>query len=157
MPSRSDGVARLPSSPLGRQLARIRAGVRRGTLDAALAAGDDPWSAADLMLRASALSSLSMQTRLAASLESLVGAAELQRVSPHIRTRTVLMHRTLLLELASRLRELAPVEVSVAASLSKLVWDQASPAYHAGDPALQFAEVMAQCRHILRDEYHEPR
>ena len=49
---------------MARQLTRIRAGLRHGKLDAALAAGQDPWSAGDLMLRASALSSLAMQTRL---------------------------------------------------------------------------------------------
>ena len=109
------------------------------------------------MLRASALTSLSMQTRLAASLEGLIDAAELQPVSLHIRTRTVLSHRESLLALASRLRELAPVEVAVAARLSKLVWDQASPAYHIGDSASHFAEVIARSVHVLREEHSEPR
>ena len=100
MPTSSYGIARLPRSALARQLTRIRAGLRHGKLDAALAAGQDPWSAGDLMLRASALSSLPMQTRLAASLEGLVDAAELQPVSPpFVRTRTVLSHRESLLAL----------------------------------------------------------
>lgn len=157
MPSSSDGIARLPRSVIARQLARMRAALRHGNLDAALAVGQDPWSAADLMVRASALSSFAMQTRLAASLEQLVDAAELLPVSRYIRTRTVLTHRESLLALASRLRELAPVEVAVAARLSKLVWDQASPAYQAGDPGPLFAEVIARSVHVLRDERSEPR
>jgi len=155
MPSFSDGIARLPHSVMARQLTRLRAGLRHGKLDAALAAGQDPWSAADLMVRASALSSPAMRTRLAASLEQLVDAAELLPVSRYIRTGTVLTHRESLLALASRLRERAPVEVAVVARLSKLAWDQASPAYQAGDPAPLFAEVIARSVHVLRDERSE--
>ena len=48
-------------------------------------------------------------------------------------------------------------KVAVAARLSKLVWDQASPAYQAGDPASLFAEVIARSVHVLRDGHSEPR
>jgi hypothetical protein len=77
--------------------------------------------------------------RLAALREALVGFAELQPVSALVRSRTVLMHRGPLLELAARLLQLAPVEIAVVARLAMLVWDQASPAYRAADPASEFA------------------
>jgi hypothetical protein len=155
MPSPSTGVARLPRGVLGRQLARVHAGLRHNKLDAALADGQDPWSSGVLMLRASALGSLSTRTRLAGSLEALVDGAELRSVPPHIRAGTVLVHRESLLALASRLRELAPVEVAVVARLSKLAWDQASPAYESGDSAALFAEVIARSLHVLRDEQRQ--
>lgn len=104
------------------------------------------------MRRAAELSSLSTRTRLAASLEALVDFAALQPVSPFIRSRVVLLHRQALLDFASRLRELPPVEVAVVARLAVLVWNQGSPAFQAGDPPSRFSEAIASCIHVLRSK-----
>jgi hypothetical protein len=102
------------------------------------------------MSRAAELSSLSTRTRLATSLEALVDFAELQPVSPLIRSRIVLLHREALLDLASRLRDMPPVEVAVVARIATLVWNQESPAFQAGDPPSRFSEAIASCIHVLR-------
>jgi hypothetical protein len=129
---------------------RVRARAQRAKFDAALADGQDPWSSGAIMSRAAELSSLSTRTRLATSLEALVHFAELQPVSPLIRSRIVLLHREALLDLALRLRDLPPVEVAVVARLAMLVWDQASPAFQAGDPPSLFSEAVADCVHVLQ-------
>jgi hypothetical protein len=147
---RSSVSGRFPNSALGRGLARVRARAQRAKLDAALADGQDPWSSGDIMSRAAELSSLSTRTRLAASLEALVDFAELRPVSPLIRSRVVLLHREALLDLASRLREMPPVEVAVVARLAILVWNQGSPAFQAGSPPSRFGEAIASCIHVLR-------
>ena len=147
-PSRVSG--RLSHSALGRGLARVRARAQRAKLDAALADGQDPWSSVAIMRRAAELSSLSTRTRLATSLEALVTFAELQPVSPFIRSRIVLLHREALLDLASRLRDMPPVELAVVARLATLVWNQESPAFQDGDPPSRFSEAVASCIHVLR-------
>jgi hypothetical protein len=131
---------------------RVRARAQRAKLDAALADGQDPWSSAAIMSRATELSSLSTRTRLATSLEALVDFAELQPVSPLIRSRIVLAHREALLDLASRLRDMPPVELAVVARLATLVWNQESPAFQAGDPPSRFSEAIASCIHVLRSD-----
>jgi hypothetical protein len=104
------------------------------------------------MSRAAELSSLSTRTRLATSLEALVDFAELQPVSPLIRSRIVLWHREALLDLASRLRDMPPVEVAAVARLATLVWNQESPAFQAGGPPSRFSEAIASCIHVLRSD-----
>ena len=73
------GISLLPRSVVGRRLASIRARLRRPQLDAALAQGADPWSAPELMVRASQLGSLSERRKLAAGLLTLVALAAHQR------------------------------------------------------------------------------
>jgi hypothetical protein len=150
-PASPSGVSgRLPRNALSRGLVRVRARAQRAKLDAALADGQDPWSSGAIMSRAAELSSLSTRTRLATSLEALVDFAELQPGSPLIRSCIVLLHREALLDLASRLRDMPPFEVKVVARLATLVWNQESPAFHAGDPPPRFSEVIASCIHVLR-------
>jgi hypothetical protein len=150
--SQSGVTGRLPGSALDRGLARVRARAQHAKLDAALAEGQDPWSSGDIMRRAAELSSHSSRTRLAASLEALVNLAQLQPVSPLIRSRIVLLHREALLDLASRLRDMPPVEVAVVARLATLVWNWESAAFQAGDPPSRFSEAIASCIHVLRSD-----
>jgi hypothetical protein len=150
-------VARFPRRALTRQAVRLRARVRRQGLDAALAGGADPWSAADLMLRASQLSSLAGRQETAAALEKLVSFAEHNRavvpssqpraLSPCLRIRcgVVLEQRDTLLELAARLREPAPVSVTVVATLAWLVKDESSPVYVGGNPPAGVSDTAARC------------
>jgi hypothetical protein len=150
-------VARFPRRHLGRQLVKLRARLRRRGLDAALAAGADPWSAADLMLRASQLSSLPARQATAAALEALVTFAQHNRavmpssqnrpLSPCLRIRcaVVLEQRDTLLELAARLRQPAPVSVAVLATLAWLARDESSPVYVGGNPPAALAETAARC------------
>ena len=150
-------VARFPRWVLTRHAARLRARMRRRRLDAALAVGADPWSAADLMLRASRLSSLPGRQEIAAELEALVLFAEHNRavmpcsqprpLSPCLRIRcgVVLDQRDRLLELAARLREPPPMAVAVVATLAWLARDEASPVYVGGNPPAGVAVAVARC------------
>jgi hypothetical protein len=128
----TDVVARFPRRAPTRQVVKVRAALRRRRLDAALAAGADPWSAAELMLRASRLTSLTARQEIATALQELVTLAKQHRaVSPYVRIRyrVVIEHRDILLELAAQLREPAPVSVTVVATLAWLALDESSPVY----------------------------
>jgi hypothetical protein len=150
-------VARFPRRVLTRQATRLSVRLRRRRLDAALAGGADPWGAADLMLRASRLSSLPERQRIAAELEALVLIAEHDRaalpcsqprpLSPCLRIRrgVVLEQRDGLLELAARLREPAPMSVPVVATLAWLARDEASPVFVGGNPPAGAAATVARC------------
>jgi hypothetical protein len=154
-------VARCPRHFLGRQAVRLRAHLRRGRLNAALAAGADPWGSADLMLRASQLSSLPRRQEVAAALEQLVIFAEHNRaVLPssqqrlfcpclRIRCGVVLEQRDALLELAARLREPAPLSVAIVATLAWLAKHESSPVYVGGNPPVVLADTAAHCRLTL--------
>jgi hypothetical protein len=155
-------VARFPRWALSRDAARLRARLRRRQLDAALAGGADPWSAADLMLRASRLSSWPGRQEIAAELETLVGLAERNRavmpssqprpLSPCLRIRcaVVLEQRERLLELAGRLREPEPMNVAVVATLAWLARDEASPVYEGGNPPAGVAATATRCGRVMR-------
>jgi hypothetical protein len=146
------GVSRLPRSWAGRRRAGIRARLRRFQLDDALAQGADPWSTAELMVRASRLSSLSERRKLAEGLLELVSLAEhRRRPSPYapVRHRVVLEERESLLVLAERLGQPAPVDVAVVAQLALLLSHPASPAYQGGDPPQALAEVTIRCLQCL--------
>lgn len=148
-----DHVGWLPSSALTRQLAHTRARMFHRSLDAALAAGQPPWDAGDLMVRAAELCARSTRAQLASSLDALVLIAEARPFSQLVRSRTVLSHRAPLLALAERLRELAPVEVAVVARVATLTWDRASPAYHGGASEGEFDRVIGRCLHVLQDAH----
>jgi hypothetical protein len=142
------GVSRLPRSWAGRRRAGIRARVRRPQLDDALARGADPWSAAELMVRASRLSSRSERCRLAAGLLELVSIAEHERrASPYvgIRRQVVLEQRESLLALAERLGQPAPVDLPVVAQIALLLADPLSPVYQGGTDPQGLAEVTVGC------------
>jgi hypothetical protein len=142
------GVSRLPRSWTGRRRAGICARLRRSQLDGELAHGADPWSAADLMVRASRLSSLSERRKLAAGLSELVSLAEQQRTaSPYIAVRhhVVLEQRESLLALAERLGQPAPVDVPVVAEVALLLSDPSSPVYQGGTDPQGLADVTVRC------------
>ena len=122
--------------------------LRRRRLDAALAAGADPWSAADLMYRASRLSSMRERQAIAAALVELVTFAEHnQAVSTYVRIRcgVVREQRDILLELAAQLREPAPVSVAVVATLAWLALDDSSPVYVGGTAPAGLIETAVRC------------
>ena len=142
------GVSRLPQSWAGRRRVGIRARLRRGQLDHALAKGADPWSAAELLVRASRLGSLSERRTLAAGLQTLVSLADRQRKSsPYVgvRHQVVLEERDSLLALAERLGQPAPVDVPVVAQIALLLSDPWSPVYEGGKNPRRLAEVTVRC------------
>ena len=148
------GISLLPRSVAGRRLVSIRAHRRRPQLDAALAQGADPWSAPELMVRASRLGSLSERRKLAAGLHALVAVATRRRqASPfhEVRHRVVLEQRESLIALAERLFQPAPVEVAVVAQLALLLSDSSSPVYAGGNDPGSLAELTTRCLHSLDD------
>jgi hypothetical protein len=135
-----------------RPTARSRHLLRRFQLDRALARGVNPWSDAELMLRASRLGSLAERRRLAVGLMELVSLAEHQRrSSPHftVRQKVVIEQRELLLALADRLGEPAPVAVPVVARIALLLSDPSSPVYQGGSHPRGLAEVTVRCLQSL--------
>ena len=149
------GVATLPSGAVGWRLARMRACLRRPSLDAALAQGADPWSAGELMVRAARLGSLSERQAVASGLVALVTLAEHQRpASPYlkVRHRAVLEQRESLLALAERLRQPAPVAVAVVAQLVVLLTDSSSPVFEGGEHPDGLAEVTSRCLQSVSED-----
>jgi hypothetical protein len=141
-------ISPMPRSIAGRWLVGVRARRRRAELDAALAQGADPWTAADLMFRASQLGSLSERRNLASGLYALVAVARRQRGSSpfiQVRHRVVLEHRDSLTALAERLLQPAPVDVAVVAQLALLLADSSSPVYAGGRDPHDLAEVTSRC------------
>jgi hypothetical protein len=149
-----NGVARVRRGVIGRRLSAVRVGLRRRRLDAALAFGEDPWSTAELVVRASRLTSWPERRRLAVALEELVGIAERRRAPAPclpVRNGVVLDQREALLVLAHRLREPAPVEVAVVAGLAVLAWDESSPVYVGGRHPAGVRETASRCLQRLGD------
>jgi hypothetical protein len=148
-------VARFPRRALTRRIAGLWAHVRRRRLDAALAAGADPWSGTGLMLRASRLSSFSERREIAGALEALVAHAEHDGVLSRrrrIRCPVVLEQRDTLLELAARVREPTPVSVAVLATLAWLAQNESSPAFIGGTPPPGMADTAARCGCAVRSD-----
>jgi hypothetical protein len=147
-------MAPLPRSVAGRWLVRVRARCRRAELDAALAQGADPWSAPELMVRASRLGSRCERRKVGAGLYALVAVAGRQhRFSRfvEIRHRVVLEQRDSLIALADRLLRPAPVEVAVVAQLALLLRDSSSPVYTGGSDPEGLAEVTGRCLASVTD------
>jgi hypothetical protein len=148
------GVGSLPRGVLARRLVRARASRRRPALDVALAEGRDPWSSGELMVRAAQLASWPERRQVAGALEGLVVIAERPLpVSPRFRIRrdAVLEQRGALLELATRLRACAPVDVVVVARLTRLFSDKSSPVYIGGQPPGGLADTTARCLQVVRE------
>jgi hypothetical protein len=161
------GVARLPRRLLGRAAVRARAWRRQERIDDALAAGTDPWSSPDTLVRAVQLCALTERRRLAAGLEDLVARAQAGRPAapyrrlrgrkpaapyPALRRREVLAQREALLALAVRVRAFAPVPAAVVARLMLLQCDGSSPVFAAGLPAEGLAVVVDECLSALGEE-----
>jgi hypothetical protein len=141
-------VSAMPRSWAGRRRAGMYVRRRRFQLDRALAQGADPWSAAELMIRASRLSSLSERRKLAAGLMELVSLAKHQRrPSPYVsvRHKLVLEQREQLVALAERLGQPAPIDVPVVAQIALLLSDPLSPAYQGGTHPQRLAELTVGC------------
>jgi hypothetical protein len=150
MPPPRAGVALFPSTAVSRRLTRLRTWLHRSQLDAALTSGIDPWSDAELVVRATQLSALRTRRQLAASLEKLVMIAENPRPDPpsrcvRLRRRAVLEQRARLLALAARVRAPAPVAVAVLAHLRLLLGEASSPLYRGGAPAEGLATALNEC------------
>jgi hypothetical protein len=146
------GVSGVPRSWAGRRRAGIHVRLRRFQLDRALAQGVDSWSAAEPMLRASQLGSLSERRKVAAGRRELVSlAAHERRSSPYVsvRHKVVLEQRESLLALADRLAQSAPVAVPVVARIALLLSDPSSPAYQGGMHPRGLAEVTVRCLQCL--------
>ena len=146
------GVSGVPRSWAGRWRAGIHVRLRRFQLDHALAQGVDPWSDAELMLRASRLASLAERRRLAAGLVELVSIAEHQRrSSPYVsvRHKVVLEQREPLHALADRLGQPAPVAVPVVARIALLLSDPLSPVYQGGTHPHCLGETALRCLQSL--------
>jgi hypothetical protein len=149
------GIALLPRSVAGRRLVSIRAYRRRSQVDAALALGADPWSAPELMVRASRLGTLSERRKVAAGLHALVAlAARRRRASSfvEVRHRVVLEQRESLIALAECLFQPAPVKVAVVAQLALLLSDSSSPVHAGGSDPGGLAEVTTRCLHDVVDD-----
>jgi hypothetical protein len=143
----SIGVA-VPRSAFGRRLLRLRAFLRHPELDAALAAGADPWSSSELMVRAVQLGELAHRRSIGANLIQLVAAAERRRSSPpHLRVRrdVVLAEREALLALAAHVGRLEPVDVALTAELTLLVTHPDSPVFVGGREPATLEERVARC------------
>jgi hypothetical protein len=148
-------ISSLPRGRVSRGVVRIRAWLRQPRLDAALAKGTDPWSSAELMLRAERLASWSERRHIAAGLVTLVALAE-DRLPPssylRVRRRAVIEQRDSLLLLAERLDQPAPVEVAVVAELALLLSDASSPAYAGARDPRGLAEITARCVHSVWED-----
>jgi hypothetical protein len=143
------GISLLPRGLAARRLVSIRARWRRPQLDAALAEGADPWSAPELMVRASRLGSLSERRKVATGLHELVAlATRHRRTSPFltVRHRVVLEQREVLIALAEHLVQPAPVDVAVVAQLAVLLSDSSSPVYVGGREPGSLADVIHRCQ-----------
>jgi hypothetical protein len=146
------GIGDVARGPLARTAPSIRARLWRERLDRAQAAGAAPWSSELLLTRAAELTSPSTRSRLAGSIDALVGLAEhgAQPIAEiRIAHREVLARRDAFRALARRLRDPAPVGVAGLASLAELLWRDSSPVYdrHIGPGAVE--EALRRCLALI--------
>jgi hypothetical protein len=142
-------VDRLPRSPVRLTLVRLRTRLHQGRLDAALAAGGDPWVDAELLVRAAELGAAANRRKLSGAIVRLVRTAESgHRPLLHgvrIRRSAVLAERDALLAVAARLRAPGPVPVSVPARITRLLADGVGPVFAASTQADALRNVLAAC------------
>ena len=141
-------IGALPRGAVGWRLARLRAALRRRSVDAALARGADPWSDGELMACAARLCSYAERRAIAAGLTALLDLAAFQQrgsSSRMVRHQLVLDHQASLRALAERLTQPAPVDVGVVAQLELLLTDPASPVYTGGGDPHELTEVTSRC------------
>jgi len=99
------------------------------------------------MARAAQLGSLPHRRKVKAGMIALVELAEHQRAASlpvSVRQRVVLEQRDSLLALAQRLGRPEPVEVAVAAQLSRLISAPSSPVYAGGNDPGELAELTSR-------------
>ena len=161
----------LPVRRARRALIRLRAWLHQPRLDAALAAGADPWSNDELYVRAVGLIAPTERRDLARALEELVARAHAGRQGrpyrrlrkrqpstsyPTLRRAAVLSHHAALMELSARLREPGAVPVSVIARLMLLCCARSSPIFTAGRPVEEIDEIMTECLDALDGSAEPP-
>lgn len=128
-----DSPAARPPRNLRVLLTPVLAGVRRRSLDAALAAGADPCDSLSLAYRAGRLTSERSRAKLAASVDGVLAAvirparALSSAVEPH--HYEVVAARPLLIQVGEVLRSRAPVYSQGVALLEQLLKDGGSPLY----------------------------
>ena len=141
-------IGALPRSALGRLALRLSVLLHHRRLDRMLAEGREPWSRADLSLRAGQLLALPSRCGVATAIGGLLDIAELGGVvCPYafVRSEVVLKQRDLLLRIAARLRDPAPVAVAPVVVLRSLTSSRSSPAFVGGRPASGFAPAVQRC------------
>ena len=132
----------------------MRASVRRGALEDALAQGENPWGNAELMLCAAELTSLATRDKLAGAIDGLLRLAEQGRsLSPYVRLqrRAVLAERETLSHVAERLRGPAPVSVAGVALVARLLSARSSPLFDGDDSRARAAihDTVTRCWQAL--------
>jgi hypothetical protein len=138
--------------PTSSPIQPVRVWLRRGSLDRSLAAGADPAASPELSRRARQLTSRRSRSTLAASVRSLVGAAEspprgYTSAAP-IQRQEILAERELLLELAADLESGDELKPRGIALVERLLIDGDSPLYLSG-PGGALREALGQARAAL--------
>lgn len=123
---------------------RIRARLRRRTLDDELARGADPSASPERSLRAEQLRSPGERLKLANTLVEAVGGARVNHLGPFrakLRERDAAVRGSAeeVLALARRLRDGEPIDVRGAAMASRLLHDGSSPFHGASVSELRAA------------------
>ncbi len=169
MPTRAR-VGRLPKGAPARTLTRLGMWRRQPELDAALARGSDPWTSAELFLRAIELGSVEERRRIAVALQELVARAESGRPGrpyrrlrrrapatpyPSLRRREVLELRPSLLALARHIGGPAPVPVAVLARLMLLLCEGSSPVFTSGRPPHELITTVEECLEAVQRGFSE--
>jgi hypothetical protein len=121
---------------LGHLLTVVRAGLRRWSLDAALARGANPCESPTLAYRAARLTSRRGRVKLAASVDGVLAAAA--RPAPGLSSAVrpcreeVASAASLLIEVGALLRSTSPVYCGGVAMVGSLLRDGGSPLYLPG-------------------------
>jgi hypothetical protein len=111
---------------------RARVWIKETELDAALAGGADPAQSEELALRAKQLSERNKRDELAEAISRVITIADRQRAAiatapPPFRPKQVQANRSLLIELARRLRGYRPVSLQGLALTSLMLEDGRGP------------------------------
>ena len=147
-------VASFPRRRVSWQVSRVRARLRRGVLQEALADGENPWETPELMLCAADLTSQTTRHKLAWAVDGLLRLAEQGRsVSPYVRLqrRAVLEERETLSEVAEQLRAPAPVSVAGVALVARFLSAPSSPLFDSDDERARAAihDTVTRCSRAL--------
>jgi hypothetical protein len=128
---------------------RVRARLRRASLDRLLAAGEPPWASRELSWRAAELTARGERRSIADQIEGLAGevleAPRPRGAAAPLDRDGVWANRELLLELADDLRRADAIRAQGIALLRLLLRDGGSPLYSPGESrALQVALIQAR-------------
>ena len=138
---------------------RARVWIRQPELDAALAGGADPAQSEELELRAKQLADRKKRNQLATGITHLIGIAEGHRrpaittPDPPFRPKQVEVNRSLLLELAERLRGPRAVALPGVALISLLLDDGRGPLTTESDPLTLERAIRAAFAALAEDPH----